>query len=271
VISDAHDIIFGKKNSTKDDLPSPPSQPNMASPLAQDDVQVSLISDPKDLAGAFHTQYASFGVQTHDSIWLTINPRWDTPEGVAEGVGRLTARFNSITRNNAGEPNTLFVKATIDGQIAGFAIWQQASFVEGYGDPPTDDLGGKEEIEKLHPGNETEQRFTSQIFASLMKRRISYVHEKEKASPPATFVLDICSVDPKYQRRGIASKLVQFGLDEAKKRGLEATTEASVMGRSVYEKLGFWGQGMVGFEMDEEFKGRDKPPNVFMRTGGPPE
>jgi GNAT superfamily N-acetyltransferase len=241
----------------------------MTSSTAPNDVHVSVISDPKDLTGAFRVQCESFGKQTNDPIWVAINPCWDTPEGAAGGISRLNTRLQSITKDNQGRPNTLFLKATVDGEIAGFAIWQQASFVEGYGDPPTDDLGGKAAMELLHPGNETEQRFTTQIFASLMKRRIAYVHEKEKASTPATFVLDVCSVDARYQRRGIAGKLVQFGLDEAKKRGLEATTEASVMGRPVYEKLGFWGHGMVHFEMDDEFKGRDKPPNVFMTTGGP--
>ncbi|KAF2796797.1 hypothetical protein K505DRAFT_299580 [Melanomma pulvis-pyrius CBS 109.77] len=238
-----------------------------ASAPTQDDVIVSLVASEDDIASAFHITAATFGRQSQDGIWIATNPRWETSAGKAEGIARFVSRWKSTTTDNKGRPNTLFLKASIEGKIVGFAIWQQASFVPGHGDPPTDDLGGKDALEALHPGNETEQRFTRQIFASLVKRRLVYVKEKEKATPPAIFVLDLCAVDPDFQRRGIAGKLVQFGLDEARKRGLEATTEASSMGRGVYERMGFWAEGEVNYTVDEEFAGRVKPANVFMRTG----
>ncbi|KAF2709273.1 hypothetical protein K504DRAFT_467250 [Pleomassaria siparia CBS 279.74] len=233
----------------------------------QEPVEISLITDPSDMTAVFAIGAASFGVQTTDAIWNATNPRWETSEGAAEGVARFVSRFEGITKDKEGRPNTLFVKASTEGKVVGFAIWQQASFVPGHGDPPTDDLGGTDAVAALHPGDETEQRFASQIFASLVKRRLAYVKEQENSTNPAIFVLDICAVDPSFQRRGIAGKLVQFGLEEAKKRGLEATTEASNMGRGVYERVGFWADGDVHYTLDEEFAGRRRPSNVFMRTG----
>ena len=93
------------------------------------------------------------------------------------------------------------------------------------------------------------KRFAAQMFRSLWKRRIAYAKEKKSANPPAIFVLDICAVDPEFQRRGIAGKLVEWGLEEAKRRGgLECTTEGSSMGRGVYVRLGFKDEGVGDIE-----------------------
>ncbi len=61
---------------------------------------------------------------------------------------------------------------------------------------------------------------------------------------------------------------MEWGLEEARRRGnLEAVTEASVMGRRAYERLGFRPQAEIVYEVDEEFRDRDRPSNLFMRTG----
>lgn len=77
-------------------------------------------------------------------------------------------------------------------------------------------------------------------------------------------------MDPEFQRRGIAGKLVAWGLEEAERRGgLECTTEASPMGRVVYGRLGFGAEGSgedLVYVVDDEFKDRDKPEILFMRT-----
>jgi hypothetical protein len=41
------------------------------------------------------------------------------------------------------------------------------------------------------------------------------------------------------------------------------------MGREVYRRLGFKDEGVgdIQWEVDAEFEKRDKPPNVFLRTG----
>ncbi|KAJ5670176.1 uncharacterized protein N7477_005539 [Penicillium maclennaniae] len=126
------------------------------------------------------------------------------------------------------------------------------------------------DLEALYPGNEPEQRYLCQVMASLHRRRIEIIKEKATAVPPAVMVLDMCAVDPSYQRKGIARALVQWGLDEARRRdNLEAITEASSMGRHVYEKMGFQAEGPdIEYFVDDDFECRKGPPNVFMRTHG---
>jgi GNAT superfamily N-acetyltransferase len=238
-----------------------------------DEPRVGLVENEEDLVQGFYSISEAFGRQCNDAIWTSVYPGWDTPAGQKEGAAKLIKRWKATKTNKFGDANTVFLKATVsideDGEkkekIAGLAIWQQCSFVDGYGDPPINDLG--DDIKTLEPA---EQRFASQMFGSLWKRRIAYTREKQNADPPAIFVLDLCAVDPAYQGRGAAKKLVQWGLDEAKRRGnLECTTEASSMGRGVYMKMGFQPEGELKdmeFEVDEEFKDRKPPPNVFLRT-----
>jgi GNAT superfamily N-acetyltransferase len=245
----------------------------LASSQKQATVLIEPVDSPDDLPQVNHCVSEAFGRQARDAVWLAVNPHWDTHQGQQQGVVRLLQRWQSIKQNKDGRPNTIFLKATLPDPenetkriIVGMAIWQQASFVDGYGDPPSDDM--EDAVKSLSP---TEARFARQMFRSLWKRRIEVTKEKVDSEPPAIFVLDMCAVDPNYQRRGIAGKLVQWGLDEARVRGgLECTTEASSMGRGPYIKLGFQPEGDGAdliYEVDEDFMDRDKPPNLFLRTG----
>jgi ribosomal protein S18 acetylase RimI-like enzyme len=51
--------------------------------------------------------------------------------------------------------------------------------------------------------------------------------------------LGLLATDPKYQRRGIGKKLVEFGREMARKENVPVTLEASVVGRGLYLKIGF--------------------------------
>ncbi|KZL77794.1 GNAT family acetyltransferase [Colletotrichum tofieldiae] len=241
------------------------------------DVHIDVISQPEDFTRVSEVISNAFGHQVHDGVFISMNPGWDTPEGQAFHASRMANRFGSVTKNNKGEPNTVFLKATLpdpnqSGQriIAGMAIWAQQSAVEGHGDPPPKDLIKELNLESIFPGNEAEQRYAASCMGSLHKRREEVIREKAMSDEPAVFVLDMCGVDPKFQGKGIAKKLVQWGLDEAKRRGgLELLLEASSMGRHVYSKLGFKQDGPeIEYEVDEEFAHRDRPSNIFMRTGG---
>lgn len=243
---------------------------------SQDDIVIAPVETEQDIRQANYCVSEAFGRQAKDAVWILMNPGWDTKDGQAGHAEGMIKRWKSGTFNKDGQPNKIYLKATVPdpenpGQrrVAGMAIWQQFSEVEGYGDKFTGDMA--EALAKL---DDTNRRFADQMFKSLWKRRISYIKEvseqKDRSSPPAIFTLDLCAVDPAFQRRGIAGKLVQWGLDEAKRRGnLECTTEGSAMGRAVYRKLGFKdeGEGDIVFEVDDEFKDWDKPPNVFLRTG----
>lgn len=244
--------------------------------MATDNTTITItpITSEFDFLPAFQCAANAFGHQIHDTLWTLLHPGWDTPDGASACAARLAQRWKKTTKNRNGDPNTVFLKAEVSEPgsdspvIAGMAIWQQASFDPSWGDAP---LAGmpKSDLDLLP--SESDKRFANQAFASLFRKRVEVVKEKEGQEIPATFVLDLCAVDPKYQRRGIAQKLVQWGLNEAKRRGgLECTTEASSMGRGAYRKLGFRdeGKGDIVYEVDEEFRGREMPPNVFLRTGG---
>jgi GNAT superfamily N-acetyltransferase len=234
-------------------------------------VLVQPVDSPDDFTQIYHCISEAFGRQIKDSIWIAMNSNWNSSEGQREGASKLLERWQSATENKEGHPNTVILKATLpdpqDGfklKIVGAAIWTQASFVDGYGDPPTDSPA---DLAALTP---TERRFASQMYRSLWKRRVSLAREKAKSDSLAMFTLDTCAVDPAFQRRGVAGKLVAWGLEEAKRRGgLECTTEASPMGRVVYKRLGFGAEGAgedLVYEVDEEFRNRDKPEILFMRT-----
>jgi GNAT superfamily N-acetyltransferase len=233
---------------------------------------VEVINDAEDFTEAFHCSSEAFGRQARDAFWQAFNPGWETPEGQAAGAEQLVRRWRETTEDNKGNPNTVFLKATLPDPhqpgrrvIVGFAVWVQTSAVEGYG-AAARDPSETMDLEALHPGNKSEQRFMQQMSRSFFKRRLEYVKNKATESPPAVMILDLCATHPSFQRRGVASRLVTWGLDEARRRGIpEATTEASSMGRHVYQRLGFRPQGSdVVYEVDEEFANRDKPPNVFM-------
>lgn len=240
-----------------------------------DGLQISAIEDELDFVGVFECSAKAFAEQINDGIWTAINPGWDTPKGKAAGVARFAQRWRSVTKDKHGRPNTVFLKATLadpdrPGQrrIVGTAIWAQLSMVQGHGEQPSTKLGTPEDLKGIYEGDEALQRVACQVWASLMDPRVAVVKAKESADPPATFVLDLCAVDPDFWRRGIAQRLVQWGLDEAQRRGgLESTTEASVMGRHVYQKLGFKPVAEIDYEVDQELlHGRTLPSNLFMRT-----
>ncbi|KPM39694.1 hypothetical protein AK830_g6871 [Neonectria ditissima] len=237
------------------------------------DLRIELITNAEDIAASFDCTCKTFGSQTHDGIWIAMNPGWDTPEGRAKGIQRMAQRWAAVARDDDGELNTMFLKATLpdpqrsgERALVGVAIWVQASTIQGRGDIPAEDLRTAMDLEAVYPGNEAEQRYACQLDRSLHRRRIEVIREKATASPPAVMVLDLCVVDPAFQGRGIAKKLVQWGLDEARRRGgLEAVLEASSMGRHVYAKLGFRQEMEIEYHVDAEFADRDRPSNVFMR------
>ncbi|KAI1381875.1 hypothetical protein F4677DRAFT_399974 [Hypoxylon crocopeplum] len=241
----------------------------------EEELWIEVISRAEDIVAGFDCACLAFGDQTHDAIWMAMNPEWDKTgaEGRSRAAARMVEQWRQTTHDSDGNANTVFLKATLPGQggrlVVGIAIWAQLSMVKGRGDRPSDDLRSTLDLEALYPGNEAEQRYLCQVYRSFVKRRVEVVREKEGSRLPSVMQLQLCVVDPAYQRMGIASKFVQWGLDEAQRRGgLEAITEASGMGRSVYARLGFHGEGSdIKYDVDDEFLSRDRPANLFMRTG----
>ncbi|KAL2060994.1 hypothetical protein VTL71DRAFT_9046 [Oculimacula yallundae] len=243
-------------------------------------VRIEQITDTEDFTRCFSIAASAFGTQTADGIWTAFYPNWNTPEGAISGAQRMLERWEHRTFDAAGNPNVVYLKATIpdpsssesgDGKevIAGMAIWVQASMDKAYGDAPDTDFAKDLQVEEIYPGDEPGQRFLCQVFGSLTKQRFKAIKEAATRNPPAILGLDLCAVDPTFQRRGVAAELVKWGLEEARRRGgLEAVLEASKKGRGVYAKLGFKQEGEeIKYVIDDEFKDRVLPSNIFMRTG----
>jgi ribosomal protein S18 acetylase RimI-like enzyme len=232
-------------------------------------VIVSLVERAQQLEEAFNVTAEAFGRQTEDGFWMAMNPGWDTEAGRIVCVNSMIGRWHKKTMDKEGRPNTMFLVATIpdpskaDGQrVAGFAIWVQLSELEGFGESMP-----SFPFEEMYPDDATEQRFLAQATNSFFSRRREVLHKKASSPTPAVLVMDINAVLPECQGRGIGTALTKWGMEEARKRGIEAVMEASVMGRKVYKKLGFEQDGdEVQWTVDEEFQGRILPSNVFMRT-----
>ncbi len=187
---------------------------------AKDEPRIEVIDSAEDFVEGFDAVAEGFGRQARDAIWMSLNPGWDDVSpggGRARCAARMVERWRATTRDRDGNANTVFLKATVpvavpdrkspavggplqqqqqQGRtvaIAGLAIWVQASFVEGRGEAPTDDLRRTTDLEALYPGDEREQRFLAQCFRSLVGRRVEVVREKAGAEPPAVMVLDLVS------------------------------------------------------------------------------
>lgn len=248
----------------------------MAEAITNKDLRIEVIDSDEDVLRGFDCACKGFGKQTQDGIFAAFNPGWDTVAGKFQCAARMVHRWKTSTSENKdGQPNTVFLKAIMpdpknsgEDRIVGFAIWVQSSAVEGFGDKPVDNLGDVLDLEDLYPGNKAEQEFLSRLDRSFHNQRVTLIKSKAKDETPAVFILDLCVVDPDFQRRGIAKQLTQWGIDEAKRRGdLELITEASTMGRFVYQQLGFQQEGPeIEYDVPEEFKDRSLPSNVFLRT-----
>ncbi|ETN38256.1 uncharacterized protein HMPREF1541_06287 [Cyphellophora europaea CBS 101466] len=251
------------------------------------DIIVAPITSTSQLPDLFACAAAAFGSQTHDLIWTAFNPHWDTPTGLADGAARLATRWETAPRvthnphsdaSNDRSVTILEARApSPDGTgtaVAGIAIWVQASLVPGWGEPPTgptfEARRAATGLEALYPHDEATQRWLAAVDAGLHAPRTAVLRAKAAESTPAAYVLDLCAVRPEWQGRGVGAALVAWGVSEAGRRGgLECLTEASVMGRRVYEKVGFRVVRRIEYGVEEELgSGRGElPDNVFMRTG----
>ncbi|KAI6783455.1 uncharacterized protein J7T54_005484 [Emericellopsis cladophorae] len=243
--------------------------------VSTNQVRVLPWESEADALGAFACAAKGFGEQTSDGIWQAMFPGWDTPEGRRRHAAKLGQKWKDTGKDKNGIPHAVFLKAVTtdeDGteRIIGYSIWTQYSGVEGHGVTPPDSAQQLQTAKEKYPDDEREARFCHLVLRALNRQRVEaiWAKAKEKEENPAALVLDICVVDPAFQGRGAAKRMVQCGVEEARRRGdLELMTEGSAMGRHVYTQFGFQQEGPeMDYGMPAEFQDRALPSNIFMRT-----
>lgn len=249
----------------------------MSSPKPDLDLKIEVVSTAEQAKLGFGPMCAAFGRQTADAIFSGLNPGWDTPLGRQQAEERFAARFATRTFTVDENPTAVFLNATVidpasqERVVAGTAVWEQTSAVAGHGDLPPEDPVTDLGVSAIYPDDPVKQKFWADVLMSMHAQRYQLAKDMAGASLPAFFALDICAVDPRFQGHGIGKKLVEWGLEEAKRRGnMEAVTEGSVMGRRVYQKLGFEQEGPeIVYNVDASLLGKPLPSNVFLRTRKP--
>ena len=147
-----------------------------------------------------------------------------TVVGVYEVPSSSSSPSPSSSVNNVGD---------VGETLCGFAVWQFISPASTPETPVTD------EAEKSDP------TLFNRFFAKMNRTR-----ETTMAGKSYWFLKLLC-IDPNYQRRGLGTLLVNWGVDKANEEGIDAWLESSPMGKGAYLKAGF---KMLGTDRLEEKK-----------------
>ncbi|KAL8833168.1 MAG: hypothetical protein Q9170_004449 [Blastenia crenularia] len=204
-------------------------------------ISIELCND-EDLTEVFAVISDTF--QHEQPIVDAIFPNHDTPAGRTRGTHMLT----QMKQN----PNFKFLKA-IDSEtneILGQATWILL-------DRPLEN-----EI-LVGEGWDTEEdkEFSQLLHEQQMRYRI----EASRAVQGRLLVLDCLAVRSEHQRKGIGSKLIQWGTKLADELQVEAVVEASMKGAPVYEKHGLRNVSKMQYSMPAKFAGRRTPNLLFMK------
>jgi GNAT superfamily N-acetyltransferase len=138
-------------------------------------------------------------------------------------------------------PDTIVVTALLDGHVVGIATWE-----------PPEHYWRHESVPELlyRKSLEFEGMWWDWWFPVTwmkMDRQRSVVNARKENSKrdlgqglPGTFwYLKTLAVHPKFQRKGVGSALVNWGMTQAHLGGEKIFSDASGPGRALYKKLGF--------------------------------
>lgn len=127
------------------------------------------------------------------------------------------------------DPHTRYMKAVDEdsGVVMGMAKWNIY-------DNSLPDLDTIKPIGDYWENDEEKMYATSMTQLFLEERNAAI-----KQSNGNLVSLDILSIDPAYQRRGVGDALVKWGTAKADSLGVEAIVESSVFGKGLYEKNGY--------------------------------
>ncbi|KAK6338617.1 hypothetical protein TWF696_009428 [Orbilia brochopaga] len=212
---------------------------------ARDEVTLRLVthatSSPSSIARLADIAVAAFA--NDDSF------EWRYP-----GRAKYPASNRGINlRHRAAElldPSVWVVAAYVGDQIAGFASWQRK------GDPLEGEAARDFWLQKMERRLLGFENWLDSYFfphpaafppaIALMRQCFTDVAAQLSALPNfSTYLhLNILAVDPAFQRRGVGSRLVLWGVAKARCDGVPCALEASEAGKKVYLNSGFMELGL---------------------------
>ncbi|GIJ90622.1 hypothetical protein Asppvi_009583 [Aspergillus pseudoviridinutans] len=138
-----------------------------------------------------------------------------------------TTQFTSFINNP--HKTVLKIIDSADGAIVAFAVWQLPAQ-----SPPEDSLE-----KHSHSGDEHHYPASSdselcRVFFTGMKEMRGRIMGRRPH-----YYLEMLGTSPAYHGRGLASRLLRWGLERADEVGLETYLSASPSGRPLYEKYRF--------------------------------
>lgn len=198
---------------------------------------ITLPAEDADMPRLF--EITSLAFKDNEPFWDAMYPRHDTPEGRRIGGERFVKAKHA-------DPNTLYLKAVDEntGDIAGFAKWNV--FRNRFPAPA--------KAEGDFWDNDEEKAYTQHLMTEFNRDRMTYL----KLTNGNAVNLDICVIDPKYQRMGIGGLLVEWGINKADELGFDAIVESSVFGKGLYEKNGFEFKKDVTLPLPDKWADRPK-------------
>ncbi|PGH06100.1 hypothetical protein AJ79_06634 [Helicocarpus griseus UAMH5409] len=142
--------------------------------------------------------------------------------------------------DDEGEP----ISSHGGGKIVGYAAWERDG-----NSPAARKWRGKNDtfgcwIERFLQGIEGYYIDFFNLDKSVDKFNLAtYLSATEGSFPskiyPELWYLSTLAVHPSYQRRGIGTKLVEWGMEQARMEKVPVGLEPSIKGTGLYEKLGF--------------------------------
>ncbi|KAE8450450.1 hypothetical protein EG329_006525 [Mollisiaceae sp. DMI_Dod_QoI] len=176
----------------------------------------------------------------------------------AEEIGRLDEWLDWMIKGieadvracmeSGGEVEALKAVDEESGEIAGYAVWGWTARANSFVMHAKANL-----VRPLGSNTELRKKYTSLLYKMETEH-----HPKE----PFYELLDLAT-SPKFQRRGIGSQLVNYGLSRADRNAVNVYLSAAPMGVPVYRKLGFEGVGRLEIDL-EEFGGKGVHAHVAM-------
>lgn len=203
-------------------------------------VKMGFILAPAEDADMYRLfEITSLAFKKNEPFWCAMYPGHETAEGRRLGGERFVKAKHA-------DPHTLYLKAVDEqtGEIAGFAKW---NVYRNRFPAPAKAEGD------FWPSDE-EKAYTQHLMTEFNRDRMAFL----KSTDGNAVNLDICVIDPKYQRMGIGGLLVSWGVDKADELGFDAIVESSVFGKGLYEKNGFVFEKDVTLPLPEKWSDRPK-------------